>query len=289
MDLKNQYSDDSFVIFLHIQKTAGMTLQRYLRKQFGPGLVRRIWWKISKDPRIDGDVVTAARARRKSDGFFAGHFAFGMHENLPKPATYMAFFREPVSRVISLYKHSKNDEGSYYHEFAKNQDLRGFVTESGLMELDNGMVRFLCGEPGEYFINRVPVGSVDDAMLKKAIENFDRYFFFGGIQEMFDESFLLLAQKLGDTDPKYLTLNVAKPNAGQPFDDETKEMIRRSNAYDMTLYDHVKRRFERELAEAFPDLDQRLDRLQTANTAYNGRTKTLNRMKIAINRNRAGN
>lgn len=266
--LFNQYTTDRFVIFLHIQKTAGMTVQRYLRKRFGPSFLRRAIWRLTGNARIKGSLTDAALARTPKDGFFAGHFCFGIHQYLPQPATYMVFLRDPISRVVSLYKHSRDVPEAFYHQHAKDASLHEFVTESGLMELDNGMVRFIAGSDEDPFINRAPVGTVDEAMLETAKANLDRFCFFVGLQEQFDASFLLLAKKFGDDAPKYLKLNEARKRSALAISDETIEAIKRSNRFDFELYDYAKQRLETELGKELPDLEQRLTQLEARNAAY---------------------
>lgn len=267
-ELFNRYQHNRFVIFLHVQKTAGLTVQRYLRERFGPSLIKRTIWRLTRNARLSGAIIEAAKARTIQDGFFAGHFCFGMHRYLPKPATYMVFLRDPVSRIRSLYWYSREAPDAYYHEHAKRVSFHEFVTQSGLMELDNGMVRFLAGSEDDTFINRAPLGSVDRAMLNQAIHNMDRFCFFIGTQEKFNASFLLLAKKLGDPSPRYLTLNEAKKSRDRKVTEDTVEAIKKSNKYDIELYEYAKQKLNAEIAKEFPNIEQDLIALERRNAAY---------------------
>lgn len=280
--LGNNWEPGRFIVFLHIQKTAGSTVQRYLRTQFGPWAGERLRRKVMKDPRNRSTIVDAAKARTASDGYFVGHFCFGMHRFLPHPATYMTFLRDPLARIVSLYSYSRHTPHAYYHKHAKRYDLVGFVRDSGLMEIDNGMVRFLAGSQTDPFLPRVPVGTVDTDMLDRAKDNLSRYFFFCGIMEQFDESFLLLRHKLGDRSSNYLRMNsraLPKPD----MDASTRKLIEHRIELDRALYDFACKRFAHEVTATFPDMSKQLARFRASNVRYNSRRqlfyKTLQKIR----------
>ncbi len=258
-----------FIIFLHIQKTAGMTMQQALRRRFGPNLASRVLWRLTIDPKRSASLEEAMRARKSPDRFFAGHVCFGAHRFLPQPFLYMTFVRSPVSRIISLYRYSRSTPHAYYHKQANFYDLEGFVFESGLMELDNGQTRMIAGSNEDFFINRRPLGAVDDELLNMAKVNLEKHFFFVGIQERFDESFLLWARKIGWGTPSYLSANLRTDKlAQQGLDLTLVARIAEKNSVDSALYDYCLRRFEEEWAQALPDRDEALAELTARNTRY---------------------
>lgn len=279
--LRNTIDQNTFVIFLHIQKTAGITVQTHLRQHFRPGLLRRASWRLRKDPRLAADIRRAAEARTKRDGYFGGHFCFGIHQHLPKPASYMTFLRDPVKRVVSLYIYSRDNPDAFYHKHAKGRSLLEFVRDSGLQELDNGMVRFIAGDSDSLFINRTPYGEVDEDLLEIAKSNLERYFFFVGLQERFDESFLLLSRDLVIMRPRYLRLNTARPSSkSTPPDAEVIAEIRKRSQMDQRLYDHVAEHFEQRIQAAFPDREAVMVEFAKQNHAYNARMKPLHNFLI---------
>lgn len=257
---------DHFIIFLHIQKTAGMTMQRALRRRFGPGLATRVLWRLMGDARLSGSLEEAMRARKRSDRFFPGHVCFGAHRLLPKPSLYMTFVRSPVSRVISLYRYSRSTPHAYYHRQAREHDLEGFVFRSGLMELDNGQTRMIAGTDEDLFLNRRPIGGVDDALLSLAKRNLDKHFFFVGLRERFDESFLLWARKIGWETPSYISVNRSNHEGTEEnLDPSLLSRIAETNRYDSALYEYCSRRFAEECARALPDRDLALSALKHRN------------------------
>ena len=61
----NRYDADMFLIFCHIQKTAGMTVQRYIRKCLGPTLMTRALWRIDILAVISALASTVTCPRRR--------------------------------------------------------------------------------------------------------------------------------------------------------------------------------------------------------------------------------
>ena len=94
------------VIFLHLPKTAGTTLNRLIE------------WEYPLSEMYSIDPVfyewSAAHLRKRSPDrlkkirIFKGHMTFGLHEVLPQPATYITVLRDPVDRVISSYYFMRN-------------------------------------------------------------------------------------------------------------------------------------------------------------------------------------
>ena len=202
----------NFIIFLHIHKCAGLSFKRLLRKEFGPTFIDRI--KNRLGGQRPQPLLAALKCSSHKDGYFAGHFGFGVHEHLPSPAKYVTFLRDPIKRLISLYEYSRSTPRSFYFEQARHRTFEEFVQGGAVFETDNGMVRFLIGDLDkvDYYICRKPFGSLTDADLQTAISNFKKFFAIPGITEQFDRSLLLLKSELGLASVKYLRLNERTPS-----------------------------------------------------------------------------
>ena len=89
------------LIFLHIPKTAGTTLNRIIEWQYNPLSIFTI------DPhRIRATVdrfKTLSEQRRRQLRVVRGHMPYGIHKFLPQGGTYITMLREPVARVLSSY------------------------------------------------------------------------------------------------------------------------------------------------------------------------------------------
>jgi hypothetical protein len=89
------------VIFLHLPKTAGTTVNRLIEWEY------RLSEMYSIDPVLFEWSAAHLRKlpswRLRKIRMFKGHMTFGLHEVLPQPATYITVLRDPVDRVISAF------------------------------------------------------------------------------------------------------------------------------------------------------------------------------------------
>jgi Galactose-3-O-sulfotransferase len=238
----------SFTIFLHIQKTGGLTLQRILRQQLGPSLPQRMINLLRATPS-DQDFLSVLKSRRANDRYFAGHVCFGVHQHLPHPFSYITLLREPVARIVSLYHYSRTNPTAYYHRYAVNQTLEAFALEAPLMELDNGQTRFLAGDERDCFINRTPLGQCEPTLMNIAKDNIHQHFSLVGLTEQFDQSLLLLQRKMGWQQSYYLSRNIAKAKPKHPISDHLRAAILERNSLDHELYQYAQRYFLQELTQ----------------------------------------
>jgi hypothetical protein len=237
-----------FQIFLHIQKTGGITLQRLLRSKWNP-LHRRIISSVRR--KFDSSVpVNHFENFKMADRYYIGHNCFGIHRFLPAPAEYITFLREPVSRILSLYTYSKTNPTAYYHQHAKDKTLEEFALHTPLMELDNGQTRFVAGDEHDTFINRTPIGQADQRLYDQAIRNIETSFSFIGLTERFEESVLMMARLYHWQNPYHLKLNESKEGKRtEGIALELKERIKARNHLDVQLYEHVQHQFQARLVK----------------------------------------
>jgi Sulfotransferase family len=89
------------LVFLHIPKTGGTTLNRIIEWQYSPLSIFTI------DPygiRATSErFKTFSEERRRRLRVVRGHLYYGIHEFLPQGRTYITMVREPVARVLSQY------------------------------------------------------------------------------------------------------------------------------------------------------------------------------------------
>jgi len=260
----SQYADH-FLIFLHIQKTAGLSMQHILRHAYGPGPARRFASRYLAGEKAH-TLREAMQSKTKGDGYFAGHFCFGAHRYLPSPSTYICFLRDPVKRLLSLYNYSVANSTAYYHSAAKGKTAEGFLLHTQLMELDNGQARFLAGDPHDLFINRTPFGECDDQLLSEAKSNLDEHVAVVGLTERFDESILMMKAAFGWRSCYYFRRNTSKKKVEQTrISDEVIGKIRDRNWLDRALYEHAVLRFERDYEAMGPSFPKKVEAFQRAN------------------------
>lgn len=245
--------DGTFVAYIHIQKCAGMTMLHILRKVFHSE------WRILKD-RISSRLLPKKRltlqeslqSKRHHDRYFQGHCCYGVDRLLPKPCTYFTVLRHPEERLVSLYNYSRVNTHAYYHQHAKDKTLEEFLLGTELMELDNGMCRFIAGDAEDFFINRTEYGNCDENLFKRAKTNIDLHFTYVGITERFNESLVLLSKLLNISPKKlyYRSRNITKTDSrSKAVPKNISQAIKEHNQYDYQLYAYALRRFENELTQ----------------------------------------
>jgi Sulfotransferase family len=259
------------LLFLHIPRTAGTTLNRALRKRVDS---KREILASARKPRSAQEFVAHAQSLPSWDlgriRYFRAHFSYGIHEHLPKPAVYFTMLRDPVERVISTYDFFMKQLGS------DDVSMEDFIRKGRegderlhIRWTDNVQVRMLAAHNGEGVT--VPIGSCTPDMLELAKERIaSNMFVLAGLTERFDESILLLTKKLGWRSCYYVTYNVSKSRPRRrDVPSATRDLIESYNALDLDLYAFAKERLQDEIKRAGPSFPDDLDRFRSMNRLYN--------------------
>ena len=207
------------LVFSHIPKTAGLTLNGILRKSFGSKLISV----------IPGKGTTYTKADFELD-FGQNNFPLGISGQGLKPYVdfgehesnfqWITFLRDPIERYVSQYLHQQ--------EYSPDEYVMDIVPWSEKYERSNWQVKWLAGEEN----------------LEKAKEIAHEKFSFIGVVEHFDESIELLNQRLNTSlDVSYQAhKNVAKDNTLKKSllgDDKMRSFIAEQNDLDIQLYNYV--------------------------------------------------
>ncbi len=276
---------DATLIYIHIGKTAGMTLHQVLERQFPKDRIfsfheiprERVVAAASADtpaehapPTLVGDrpvrehtlayFAGLPEEARRRFRLVEGHTIYGIHEFVPRPSVYATFLREPVARVVSGYGYIQRRTHHPLFEVSRRLDLLELV-ESGLaLQFDNGQTRALAGDLG------TPFGGCTSDMLERAKRNVERDFAAVGITERFDESLLLLRAAFGWSRLFYVRTNTS-PRRPDDLPTATRRTIERYNELDRDLYSWALRRFEEAVAED-PSFGESLRRFRAGNERY---------------------
>jgi hypothetical protein len=225
------------LIFLHIPKTAGLSLRDILLKHI-PGPSFRIIHPIDDTARL----AALPEPERAALELVEGHLYYGVHELLPSPSRYLTMLRDPVERVLSYY--------SFVREF-KDHHLNAAVNRPGFtladcfrsrltIELDNFMVRCLAGSRHIH----VPFGGVTSAMLDEAAANLDRIDLLG-LTEHFDKSLARFCAALNWPTPPAPRLNTTSARLRRvDLYDEESALIAEHNRFDAALYRRARELFD---------------------------------------------
>lgn len=246
------------LVFLHIPKAAGTTLHTILEKHYP----RSSHYSIFEEPsRQLQELGARPQKDRERIRLLKGHFAYGAHQHLVGPSTYVTLLRNPVDRVISHYYYVKRTSRHYLYQkvTAENMDLAAYITSRLTEELDNGQVRLLCGVDRD-----IPWGACGREHLEQAKRHITEHFAVAGVLERFDESLALMGHKLDwQWTPHYENQNITKEK-NELIDSATLDVIRKANELDLELYEWVSARLDKELGDHRDAIAHRLDAMQKA-------------------------
>lgn len=224
------------LIFLHIPKTAGTTLNRIIEWQYSPFEI------FTMDPyRIR---ATPERLKRLSEGrrlrlrMVRGHMFYGVHEFLPQGASYITMLRDPVRRTLSAYYFILRRPLNPFHRKVKKEQLGVEDCLRLFPQRNNLQCKMIAGVKD--------VGSIgDERLLDMAKENLLKSFSIVGICERFEESLMLIATTFGWKIPFYKNCKVSKTRP--QIASSTVEIIRDHNRLDVELIEFAKSLFEESL------------------------------------------
>lgn len=232
------------LIFLHIPKTAGSTFHDILARNTAPEKTYTLDGLQPEASVAEFKELTAAG--RSSYDLVKGHMLFGLHRHVPEPCTYITFLREPVERVVSYYYYVRRFQDHYLHRQVADSrmTLQQFVDSGLTTEVCDFQVKLLAGsEPALHS------KQYDESLLTMARSNIENYFSAVGLVEYFDQSLLLMKQRLAwQFTPYYERMNVTANRAKiDTIDENIIKFIRNRNVLDCALYDWALSRFRRDL------------------------------------------
>jgi hypothetical protein len=223
------------VIFLHLPKTAGTTLNRLIEWEYPLSQM------YSVDPVLfEWSAVHLRRLPKRrllKTRIFKGHMLFGLHEVLPQASTYITVLRDPVERVLSAfyYMRSYKLHPLYWKFRRENWTIERFVERS---TRDNVQCKVIAG--ANYH------APCTEDVLKSALDNLTRFFSVVGLSERFEESLALMKLRFGWKLKSYSSFNVTR---SRPKRDDlpraTLELIAGKNSFDVALYKRATELFEK--------------------------------------------
>ena len=275
------------LIFQHLAKTAGMTLNQIFIRKFGPkrilpeGFRERVSvcgmsWPLDLAiylNRVDDST-------REKLEFVGGHFGYGVHALLPRSSRYLTILRDPVDRALSNFYYNRRT--GTYEDIAADLPLSQYLQRPNPhFWFSNAMLRSLSGNPEldpfgvqhiETMRNVRPIEAED---VLSVVTRLRREYYLVGIREKFDEFLVLMALELGW--PLFQcvynseNINELRPPLEKENPDDL-EKVRWLNRYDQILFQKATEIFNEKWFEQGEAAEVSLRLFQLLNNAYQNDT-----------------
>ena len=248
------------VIFLHLPKTAGTTVNRLIEWEYP---LKEMY---SVDPVLFQWSAAHLRAlppeRLKKIRMFKGHMAFGLHEVLPQRATYITVLRDPVDRVISAFYFMRSYKlhPLYWKMRRENWSLEDFVRNA---QRDNVQSKIVAGSKFEEPCTR--------EIVETAKNNLRDHFSVVGLSARLEESLALMKLRFGWKLNSYSSFNVTRSRPKKhDLPQGTLDLIHQKNAFDIELYECAEEIFERAVRENADEVKRIAGELEAARSRSQG-------------------
>ncbi len=203
-------ADHPTMLFMHIPRTGGGAVRAALREAFPPGEYVEAYGGSIPNLADHADLSVVI-----------GDFAYGFHEQVPRPARYAVMLRHPIGRILSLYRAAGRPGPS----------LESWVFDHRRIEADNAMVRAISGRAG------VPFGACTDEMLGEAFAHIESDFEAVLLRSSMSRSAVVLGDALGVPLQPFPVIN-ADPAGEDSFDPPkpVRKRLRQLNRLDLALF-----------------------------------------------------
>ncbi len=228
---------EATLIFHHIPKTAGSTLNAILEANYVPE--HRYAVTTPLEPARAALRALPAE-RRRALRLVYGHGLEGMHAHFDQPCAYATLLRHPEDRVLSQFSFIRESPDHPLHAalMAAGGTLGRYLSEGINLQADNGQTRALAGGVAPAF------GECTRERLEAAIENMSRYALVG-LTERFDATLILARHVFGWRQLTYARRKVTRHRtAVAELSAREQALLRECNALDMELYRAAIARFQ---------------------------------------------
>ncbi len=248
------------VIFLHLPKTAGTTVNRLIEWEYP---LKEMY---SVDPVLFQWSAAHLRAlppeRLRKIRMFKGHMVFGLHEVLPQRATYITVLRDPIDRVISAFYFMRSYKlhPLYWKMRRETWSLEDFVRNA---QRDNVQSKIVAGAKFEAPCTR--------EIVETAKNNLRRHFSVVGLSARLEESLALMKLRFGWKLSSYSSFNVTRSRPKKrDLPQATLDLIHQKNAFDIELYECAEEIFEKAVQQKAAEVKRIAAELAAARSRAQG-------------------
>jgi len=244
------------LFFMHIPKTAGMSMRLYLSEQYPVH-------EICPAARWQG--LLGREPELRSFPLVQGHFRYNLRELVATDARMLVMLREPLRRTVSALRHLQRDPSFHQdHNLAKDLTLAEMIRHPDLMENQrNVQARYLCpsmapADVSAYLRQELPqnpnadAGDLDDPPELQLVLDRLASIDFVGLTEDIGAVVSTMAQEMNYHPPLYFPFINEDPIRIDPLQgltEEDIEILREYNDLDLDIYDFAKRLIERRAFE----------------------------------------
>ena len=216
------------LFFVHIPKCAGSSFRQVLKRWFGPDA-------LTFDSHDGAALAKRVESLPRTPRAIAGHFSFGIHQAISCRPIHVSLVRDPVDRLVSLYKHARAVKDHFLHGAAASQGLEAFYEHALRKPRSRGQILAIqC-----HFLSRARTFEEARAVI-------DRDFAVLAPIERFEDFVADCARIVGRAPPA--TVPIRNAGSSDPALDAARlaiaERVRAENPEDLQLYHHVRERFE---------------------------------------------
>lgn len=271
MDLYTLFNHNSLnrylLCFVHIPKTAGSSFTDVLIRAIGQNNFRILFPDILsgfKEPDFDINTYNG----------ISGHFPYEIRKLISKPALFLTFLRDPLSRSLSHFNQFQRmnlddplihrSENYHYYEQVGQMTFGDFVEHpffgKEISNLQTRMLGLLIDHPIHQLKEMMPINQAEDRffsleLAKARIEQFA----FVGIQEKFQESLDLFSYQFGTrpvTSPPELNISSNKTQL-TALPEQIMEKLHQLNKLDVELYEFGQKLFMKKYSEMILALNRK--------------------------------
>jgi hypothetical protein len=249
------------VAFFHVPKTAGTSVSSFFMERFS-----RENCYVQSDPfdsvkrNVEGQPI-----------YYGGHMDWDLFQSFPYKCLSFTFFRDPKSRLVSVYNFSRQAfsggtlsseqrsslnpaaVAALQYDFA---DWLKFLANGGRSTgdpisqngNDNTYLRCLLGREACTGIRRLSF-QIDGPEMMLARERL-RKFVAIGMAEDFDRSMHLVSHAIGVEPPgqhELIAKNITQMKSRLRFTDQVQTLLNELTTYDRALYDYASRLYREQL------------------------------------------